>query len=190
MNSSLEKLSRIKANFEQTSVKAPIYKGTKQAGVMVLFTMYEGCLCILMIRRSVTLPLNSGDWAFPGGSVEPMDASLLDTALRETEEEVGLSRSGIYTWGGLESDCTRSGYTIWPFAGFLDSEHILLPAKDEVADILYLPLSATMDATYRRSITFNRSGALEDSPAYAYNGRVMWGATARIIANASKIASQ
>lgn len=153
----------------------------RQAAVAVLLTLRETVPCIVMIRRSATGGQHRTEWAFPGGIVEQTDATLQSAALRETEEELGIGQDMIDVWGPLPSVITGTGYEVWPFAGKLRRGAVVKPAADEVDDVAYVPMPALSDESNRRSITLVRGDGARVWDAIAHEGRVIWGASARII---------
>ena len=153
----------------------------RSAAVTVLFTLRDSEPCIVMIRRSATGGQHRTEWAFPGGIVEQTDATFQRAALRETEEELGIREDLIDIWGPLPSVITGTGYEVWPFAGRLQQDAAIDPASEEVDDVAYIPLRALSDRNNRRSITLVRVDGEREWDAIAYEGRVIWGASARII---------
>ena len=153
----------------------------RHAAVTVLFTLRDAEPCVVMIRRSATGGQHRTEWAFPGGIVEQTDATLQFAALRETEEELGISADLIDVWGPLPSVITGTGYEVWPFTGKLLEDVTFALAADEVDDVAFLPVGALSDQSNRRSITLVRGDGARAWDAIAYDGRVIWGASARII---------
>ncbi|MEX0761028.1 MAG: CoA pyrophosphatase [Dehalococcoidia bacterium] len=151
------------------------------AAVFVLFCEHEGEPSLLLIKRSETLGRHRGEWAFPGGVVEPGDRTLMDTALRETVEELGVSPEAVDRWGALDAVMTSSGYLVWPFTGRLNDAAEISPSEREVADVIKAPLNVFTDESAVRTITLMQESDTRNWQAYAYNGRIIWGATARII---------
>ena len=162
----------------------------RKAAVTVLFTMSDGNPCILMIKRSASGGQHRTEWAFPGGIVEPSDPSLLAAALRETEEELGVSPELIDVWGPLPSVITGTGFEVWPFTGRLRDGTALVPEAKEVDDVAYFPVRVLTDTANRRSITLVRDTGERRWDAIAYDGRIVWGASARIINRVSSILTQ
>lgn len=95
---------------------------------------------ILFIRRSDTVSHHKGEISFPGGRMERYDPTLQDTALRETYEEIGLSRERVRIIAELDDYVTPYNFHITPFAGFVDLPDVLAPDPGEVAEIIYVPL--------------------------------------------------
>lgn len=159
----------------------PARQKLRNAAVTVLFSTHQNRPCILMIRRSASGGQHRTEWAFPGGIVEQSDASLLAAALRETEEELGVAPDLIDVWGPLPSVVTGTGYEVWPFTGRLQEDTVLIPEAEEVDDVVYFPVEVLADAAHHRSITLVRGNTERVWDAIAYEGRVVWGASARII---------
>lgn len=154
----------------------------RSAAVFVLFTERAGRAEVLLMRRPRLRGRHRGEWAFPGGMREPEDEGLLQTAFRETEEELGIAPSAIEYWGPLDP-VTTSGtqFSVWPFTGRLDPTARIVPSKDEVEEIARFPVDTFISLSMRRSIQLRRGGQLRHLRAYALDGMVVWGATARIL---------
>ncbi len=153
----------------------------RQAAVTVLFAEREDAPSMLLIRRAAHTGNHRTEWAFPGGVAEAEDKDLLDTALRETKEELGVDPSYIEHWGGLPRVVTGTGYEVWPFTGRLHDDATITPEPREVDDYTFVPVSVLLDEANRRHITLVRRGHTRNWDAIAYEGRIIWGATARII---------
>ena len=156
--------------------------GEKHAAVFVLFMEKYEKLCLLFIRRSLTANKHRGEWAFPGGVREANDKNVLETAYRETNEELGILKSEIQYWGPLKPVITLgSGYTVWPFTGLLHRKPNLIPSPIEVAEVAFIPAEVFNQNEKYRDITIQRGKDLQSSIAFTYKGKVIWGATARIL---------
>lgn len=154
----------------------------RSAAVFVLFTERDGRAEILLMRRPRLRGRHRGEWAFPGGMREPHDDGLLQTAFRETEEELGIAPSSIEHWGSLEPvTTTGTKFRVWPFTGRLDSSAKIVPSKAEVEEVARFPVEAFTSLSMRRSIQLRRDGSVRNLRAYAHDGMVVWGATARIL---------
>ena len=155
----------------------------RRAAVTVLFTVRDNAPTVLLIRRAAHRGNHRTEWAFPGGVVEPTDESLMATALRETHEEIGVPSTLIDCWGPLPKVITGTGYEVWPFAGQLCDNARLTPEREEVDDYAYIPVHRLADASARRQITLIRNNLTRQWDAIEHDGRIIWGATARIIHN-------
>lgn len=155
----------------------------RRAAVTVLFSLRDETPTILLIRRAAHRGNHRTEWAFPGGVVEPTDESLMATALRETHEEIGVPSTLIDCWGPLPKVITGTGYEVWPFAGQMCDNARLTPEREEVDDYAYIPVRRLADISARRQITLMRNNLTRQWDAIEYDGRIIWGATARIIHN-------
>jgi 8-oxo-dGTP pyrophosphatase MutT (NUDIX family) len=131
-------------------------------------------------RRRTDLRRHAGEISFPGGRRDPEDADLSDTALRETEEEIGLPRTEVRLLGELPPVSTfATNYEIHPFVGLIRAGHHWETSPTEVDSVLELSLQAlragrTRTRLERRGITF-------ETDVYAVDDNLIWGATARIL---------
>ena len=157
------------------------------AAVSVLFNMTNGEPCVLMTKRAATLRHHSGEWAFPGGMIEESDESAKHAALRETFEEIGVDSGEIDIWCQMPPIDTSTGYEVWPYAGRVTDGVKITPEVTEVADVVNGPVRVFVDAGSRRSITVVRKSGVRKLTAYAYEDRIIWGASAQIIANTINI---
>ena len=151
------------------------------AGIMVIVYKKDGVHCMLLNKRSRHVYRHKGEIAFPGGRVDPSDRSLLDTALRETHEEMGILPEDIRVLGALDDVATSTGFVISPYVGTIQYPYPWAPSEREVAEVLEIPLPALSDKGCRRDEVRLVNGKLTASPGYAYNGHVIWGATALVI---------
>ena len=157
--------------------------GGAPAAVCVLFSMTDGDPCVLMIKRGSTLSHHSGEWAFPGGMSEEFDESAMHTALRETDEELGIDPSHIDLWCGMDPVETSTGFKVWPYVGRVADQTVFTPQEREVEEIVKIPIRVFVDEMSERTITLVRNGDTRTMTAYAYEDRIIWGASARIIRN-------
>ena len=169
-------MSHSSADYVTSGVNSP-------AAVCVLFNIKAGEPCVLMIKRGSTLSHHSGEWAFPGGMSEEFDESPMHTALRETNEELGIDPSDIDVWCGMAPVETSTGFKVWPFAGRVADQTIFTLQEREVEEVVEIPVSVFVDQMSKRTITLIRNGDTRVMTAYAYEDRIIWGASARIITN-------
>lgn len=161
----------------------------KSNAAAVLVPMFErhGELHILYIRRSDRVASHRGQVAFPGGRVDPVDTTLLDAALREAHEEVGISPASVDVVGNLATMQTAtSAIIVAPFVGVIPSDTPLKPQPSEVAEIFDVPLSALRDPQYRGDYQWTSDGPASRTgkfPAILYAGQTIWGLTYRITLN-------
>ena len=144
----------------------------KASAVLIPLFYNKGQYHVLFTERSDEVVFHKGQVCFPGGTREPSDSSLLQTALREAEEEIGLEAKDIEILGELDDILTFvTNYVISPFVGFLPYPHSLKTNGREVKGAFSVPLSFLMD----------EANFKQDSYAYEYEGHIIWGATARIV---------
>ena len=152
------------------------------AGIMLLVYPKEGEYCILLNKRTETVEHHKGEISFPGGSRDQEDKTLLDTALRETEEEMGVRAQDIEVLGELDDVPTTSRFLMSPYVGTIPPSYDFRPSAIEVAEVLEIPISSLLDPENMRDEARIVNGELERSPTYAHNGHLVYGATARVLA--------
>ena len=151
------------------------------AGVMVLVFRKNGEYCILLQKRSSRVDSHKGEISFPGGKRDPEDRNLLETALRETHEEMGVDPEDVEVLGALDQTATTTGFCTSPFAGTFPYPYEFTTQEEEVAEVLEVPVSSLVDIANRRAEVRIADGDLEYAPAFAYDGHIIFGATARIL---------
>ncbi len=155
----------------------------QQVPASVLVALYEGDdeeLHIVLTKRRADLRRHAGEISFPGGRRDPEDATLRDTALREAEEEIGLSRSQVTVVGALERTSTFvTNYAIHPFVGVIDGQRTWRASAREVDQVIEPSLREVRAGRTRTQI--ERRGFQFETDAYVFDGQLVWGATARIL---------
>ncbi len=138
---------------------------------------------LLFILRSDQVAHHKGQISFPGGMRSEEDCSLLDTALRETWEEIGLEPSDAEVMGELDDIETTTGFSVSPFVALIPYPYKFVKSPFEIADIFDVPVSALLDdANFKQTGTKNFEGEpTHTNFHYEYNGRIIWGATASIL---------
>ncbi|HMJ53615.1 MAG TPA: CoA pyrophosphatase [Polyangiaceae bacterium] len=132
-----------------------------------------------LVRRSEELRTHRGQVALPGGKREPKDADFLETALRESHEEIGLPPSEVDVLGVLDDRETSTGYLITPYVGWIANPFTPEPLATEVARVFSVPLAAFADEPRRTRIPWQ--GAEREVLSYEVAGELVWGATASIL---------
>lgn len=140
---------------------------------------------VLLTKRTEHLPNHAGQIAFPGGKVEPEDADAVDAALREAEEEIGLSRRHVSPLGFLDSMRTHTGFHIDPIVAVVTPGFDLRLDEREVADAFEVPLAFLMDQANHRRSSRVRNGVERFYYAMPFGERYIWGVTAAILRNLS-----
>ena len=157
------------------------------AAVSILIEKDNPDFPIYMIKRA-----NEGkhalEWAFPGGKVEKIDNDLEDTATRETNEEIGVLESDFSLWGELDPVMTLgTGWIIQPFVGEITKNSKININKEEVEELAKIPLFDLLEKQNKRYVSFTKEDERIDSRAYAYEDKLIWGASARMIIQLSEL---
>ena len=153
---------------------------TPAAVLVPLVNRPEG-LHILLTQRSADLADHAGQISFPGGRVEPDDASHAAAALREATEEIGLAADCVDVLGELENYETVTGYRVAPVVGWIEPPLSLRPDPLEVSDVFEVPLAFLLDPAHQKR-HFRMLGTLRrDYWAIPYGDRYIWGATAAML---------
>lgn len=157
----------------------------RPASVLIPLVAREGGMTLLLTQRAAHLHDHPGQVSFPGGSAEKTDASAIETALRETEEEVGIHRSHLDVLGTLPDYCTVTGYLVTPVVSIVTPPFDLRPDPFEVAEIFEVPLSFLMNGAHHQRRTAEFSPGLGRRTFYAipYERFFIWGATAGMLRN-------
>ncbi len=158
--------------------------GARRSAVLLPLFEVQGELHLAFIRRASTLRSHSGEIAFPGGKVEPMDVSLVMTALREAQEEIGLDATSVEVLGVLPPVFTViSNYLITPVVAYLPRGlgTIQLQAS-EVAELLQASVRGLADPAIAHTERWMRGEKARTVYFYDYGTYRIWGATGRILA--------
>ncbi len=151
------------------------------AAVMLLLYPKDGEYCILLNKRSQEVEHHKGEISFPGGVRDPEDRDFLDTALRETEEEMGISRDDVTVLGQLDDVVTRTNFGVRVFIGTIPYPYAFKPSAAEIAEVIEAPISALMNPDNLRYETRVVDGKLSTAHSYAYQEHLVFGATAKIL---------
>lgn len=182
----IERLKELKATAKRQN-------NAKQAGVMALFypDLADQTRFVLILRNSYP-GVHSAQVSFPGGQFEANDGDLQTTALRETEEEVGVPISTVQIVRPLtQIYIPPSNFMVSPFMGLLEQTPHFRPDPSEVQDIIEVPLKQLMDSRSRitRKLSTSYANSIE-VPAFDLQGHVVWGATAMMLNEAREMLSR
>ena len=162
-------------------VELPAHARVMAAAVLVPLISREEGVQVLLTQRTAHLDDHAGQICFPGGRVEPGDASREETALRETEEEIGLARDAIAPLGTLPDHEMPSGFRITPVVGWIEPPFSLTLDPFEVADAFEVPLAHFLDEGNYQRREYDFRGRHRYYLAIPYEGRYIWGATAAML---------
>ena len=168
-------------------IRQRLQAGRRLAAVLLPVLGAEtGPLRLLLTQRTDHLRDHAGQISFPGGGLKPGE-NALEAALREAEEEIGLTRSAIDVFGQMPQYHTGTGFSVSPMIGFVAHGSSLKPDPGEVAEIFEVPLDFLLDPrNFRQETRFYR-GAWRTFLAVPWAERYIWGATAGMLAQLSGI---
>jgi 8-oxo-dGTP pyrophosphatase MutT (NUDIX family) len=155
--------------------------GLRDAAVLIPVVDHKDGATVILTKRTEKLRHHSGQVAFPGGSIDPTDASAEDAALRETEEEIGLDRGFVEVIGRLPDYVSGSGYRVAPVLGVVRPGFLLTLNVDEVDDAFEVPLAFLMDEVNHGRESREWQGHVRHYYVMPYGDRHIWGLTAGII---------
>ena len=159
------------------------FPAAREAATLLLIYPVDGELVIPLTVRHPELPSHPGEVSLPGGAVDPGDASLEDTALREAEEEIGLARISVHVVGRLDLVWIPvSNFELVPVVAVADERPILDPQAEEVAEIVELPLSRLLADDGITEEEIELPGVVLRTGVYRWKDLRVWGATARTLA--------
>jgi 8-oxo-dGTP pyrophosphatase MutT (NUDIX family) len=159
----------------------------------VLIPLYrkQGHYYIVLSRRTENVKDHKGQISFPGGARDASDRTLRHTAVRESREEIGLRSKDIEVIGELDDELTTtSNYIVTPFVAIIPWPYRFNKNKDEVAEIIHIPIEGLMAKDKVKEGSEILDGQKIKSPIYNYRGKVIWGATARILKKLLDIISE
>jgi 8-oxo-dGTP pyrophosphatase MutT (NUDIX family) len=174
-----EELERILAQREKSYIN-----DTSRVPSAVMIPLYQKQeqYYIVFIKRTETVKDHKGQISFPGGMRDADDRTLLHTAVRESREEIGLRQKDIEVIGELDDELTTtSNYIVTPFVAMIPWPYRFRKNEDEVAEIMQAPIAALLEKDKLSEGSEILNGQPIKSYTYNYEGKVIWGATARIL---------
>ena len=151
------------------------------AAVLVPLVERPAGLTVLLTQRTDHLEHHGGQISFPGGRTEAHDASSVETALREAEEEIGLHRRYVEVVGFLDLYQTVTGFLVTPVVSFVKPHFELIPDPFEVAEVFEVPLNFVLDSRHHQLHSRPYRGEERWFYVIPYENRYIWGATAAML---------
>lgn len=183
----------LRSRFAEPRAVAPVTAGDglrlreeaalKDAAVLVPVIGHGADLTVLFTKRTAHLHDHGGQISFPGGRAEPGDRGAAQTALRETEEEIGLASDRVEVLGSLSEYVTVTGYRVTPVVGLIRPPLVLKPDDFEVAEIFEVPLRFLLDPSNHQRNSVVHLGRSRHYYAMPYGQYYIWGATAGMLMN-------
>ena len=161
----------------------------RPAAVLVPLVDRAGGMSVLLTQRTAHLSAHAGQISFPGGRIETSDRDATEAALRETEEEVGLTRDHVRVIGRLDTYVTGTGFEITPVVGIIRVPFPLIPDPFEVSEVFEVPLSFVIDPNNHRRMTRVFEESTRVFFVLPYEKRYIWGATAGMLVNLAEVLS-
>ena len=159
----------------------------KRASIIIPLVESNGELFILLTQRSDSLTSHAGQVAFPGGKQDPNDANSLDTALRETNEEIGLPRAKVEILGTLDQILSLHYYLVTPFVAVIPDDFIPIPNRDEIQIVFRVPLTFFMTTRNHWAEEIETQFVKVFIHHFEFEGYDIWGLTAKLILRLLKI---
>ena len=164
-------------------------KGFKFAAVMITIHFTNRNPNVILIKRTRLVKNHAGEISFPGGNFMKVDIEMLETAIRETREEVGIKIKREQVIGHLNSERTLSSrYIIYPYVTLLDSIPVITDTNYEVEKIIDAPLIPLLKSR-EWDIKHQQEYLIPQLPKFKYKNEIIWGATARILDQLAKLFS-
>ena len=155
----------------------------KGAVLLLFYPDYQNQAYIPFIKRPTYPGVHSGQIAFPGGKMEDSDKDLSQTALRETEEEIGVDAKKIELLGKLtDLYIPPSNFMVSPYLGFINEKPVFNPDPEEVVKVINCPVKTLLDKSVRKTGTIQGSGGFRlEAPYFDIESEMVWGATAMML---------
>ncbi|PWD97976.1 NUDIX hydrolase [Marinilabilia rubra] len=152
------------------------------SSVLILFYPKNGQWYLPLIQRPLYNGAHSGQISFPGGKQEEQDAGFLETALRETHEEIGVEPARVIHLGALTRlYIPKSNFFVYPQVGWMHGAPSFIPDPMEVDEVIEVSLDELLDESCVRTFTYQSGGLNVSAPYFGVSGKRIWGATAMIL---------
>jgi 8-oxo-dGTP pyrophosphatase MutT (NUDIX family) len=165
----------------QPTASRPVDGKATVAAVLVPLILDEGRLSVLLTKRTDSVEHHKGQISFPGGTVDKADAGVIATALREAEEEIGLSPASVEVIGRLDEFEIPTGFSVTPVVGLVRGMPDLVLNLDEVVEAFIVPVGFFLDAANEEVGEREWKGRMHAVYSYQFGHHRIWGATAAMI---------
>ncbi len=171
----------LRERLEQLNPRSLDHEGLRRSAVKILLMEKDGEPHVLLTKRTEKVRTHKGQISFPGGGYDDTDESILETAYRETYEEVGIPGEMIEYIGQFDDYVSIFGHHVSCFIGSVPWPVEYIFSRDEIDDHVEAPLSIFAELKYDRIETYNHEGKDFNVYYYYYEGHEIWGLTARIL---------
>ncbi|MQF83079.1 CoA pyrophosphatase [SAR202 cluster bacterium AD-802-E10_MRT_200m] len=158
-----------------------LQSGLKPSAILLPIILKQDEYHIVFNKRTDLVEYHKGEICFPGGARDPGDSGPVDTALRETEEEMGIDSQNVEILGNLNPEPTRSHFLINPIVGHIKYPYTTRVNSYEIAEVFEASISSLLDPQNVLDQIDNDEGELMSAYAFRHGDRLVWGATARIL---------
>lgn len=168
------------------------FSNLKKAAILIPFVCVDGCWSLLFTRRADSLKNHRGQVSFPGGGMEREDVSLVETALREANEEIGLKKTGIHIIGLMPDFITNSDYVVTPIVSWVDWPVPLDISNHEVSRVFTIPIDWLKNSNHWEERLYSHPNGLHGTVIFyhLYDGELLWGISAKITIDLFNILDQ
>lgn len=179
-------IALIRERLKSYNAKLVECPSTIMAGVVIPLFEKDGDFFFLLTKRSEEVRFHRGEVSFPGGMYEEGDGDIMNTALRECCEEVGVKRDDVEIIGRLDDVYTLTGFVITPYVGIIPHPYEFRTNPKEVAYIITLPYKYLKETSPMLEVARN-DGKSQKVQSLHYNGDRIWGATCRMLLQFQRI---
>jgi 8-oxo-dGTP pyrophosphatase MutT (NUDIX family) len=175
----------VRENLENREIKTYQYANVpyRDAAVIIPLFFKNDQAHLLFTKRTDNVEHHKGQISFPGGMKDTVDNDLLDTAIRETWEEMGIKSEDITILGRTDNFLTNTHFMVTPFVGHFPYPYSYNINEGEIASVLEVPLKSLLNPAVFRIEKWKRNGILWDVHFYDYNGENIWGVTGFLLSN-------
>jgi len=177
----LGRLQQVSTDFDLNPEGPPKPRHLRSAAVLVALQQIDGQMQVILTRRASHLKHHAGQIAFPGGKQDEEDSDIVQTALREADEEIGLPPESVEILGKMPNHETVTSFTVTPVFGLVTGTFTPRPDANEVAEVFTAPLSHLTDISQFSIQTRRWRGLERRYYTVPFGPYYIWGATARIM---------